>query len=724
MKSQHDGQTVTPRADKQFTIKASSAAFRILSDGLYSDKAKAVIRELSCNAYDSHVAAGRADEPFEMHLPTNVEPWFAITDFGTGISDADIYDVYTSYFTSTKSGSNDFIGQLGLGSKSPFCMVNRFTVVSRHAGIESHYEMHFDVNDVPRVNKISSTPMSDPQAATGVTIKFDVPSSDHSEFYRAANDVLSWFTVKPLQTGYQTPYMQDRSVQNLAGRDWYMLNGKDDVSAKALMGNVAYQLDAHSITGLSESEASLLSLPIVLVFGIGELEVAASRETIAYDARTIANLAAKIKQVVTEYISDIKADIASQPTEWAARNRWHKLFNTPTSHVGYYLGVLCHGEQLEWNGITISSDRLEIDLAAIYGVQPVYPVMSGNRGKIVYKTELAKTDPYTISAKDNTVLIIDDLHRGGKSRITAWLKANYLPSYANGYRAPDSPTHVFKLPAGWTVDQLAAKLKLVPKYTLSSSLPVPKSSSTKSTFAANSMFVPDANWSWKPAQVDLENGGFYVMISNREIVSPEGKTFGSVGSMVERFIGLDKSNRLGNANVKLCAFKPAVVAKVKQMPQWQNLFDVLRDIVEEVLCDADLMQLYSDVNAWKQRVNDYRVSLDRNNYTLTDPDGAMSKMIQHNEMISHKMVGADYKRAAKAAESTKYWVSCKHAVIQPEDPQIIAMWDEFKKRYPLLPLLPRYHHNDKAVSDYINIMDQHYVWYGLVHSDSDAVELK
>ena len=103
----------------QFTITASGRAFKILSDGLYSDKIRAIIRELACNARDSHVAAGNT-APWDMHLPTYDENWFSIEDFGTGMSHEDVINVYSRYFASTKTASNDFVGQLGLGSKSPF----------------------------------------------------------------------------------------------------------------------------------------------------------------------------------------------------------------------------------------------------------------------------------------------------------------------------------------------------------------------------------------------------------------------------------------------------------------------------------------------------------------------------------------------------------------------------------------------------------------------------
>jgi HSP90 family molecular chaperone len=45
-------------SNNQFTIAQTSKMFKILSDSLYSDKVMAVIRELSTNAYDAHIAAG------------------------------------------------------------------------------------------------------------------------------------------------------------------------------------------------------------------------------------------------------------------------------------------------------------------------------------------------------------------------------------------------------------------------------------------------------------------------------------------------------------------------------------------------------------------------------------------------------------------------------------------------------------------------------------------
>ena len=71
--------------ESTFNMAATAEAFQILSSNLYSNPKLAIIRELSTNAYDSHRDAGKDDEPFYLHLPTESEQFFCIRDFGTGI---------------------------------------------------------------------------------------------------------------------------------------------------------------------------------------------------------------------------------------------------------------------------------------------------------------------------------------------------------------------------------------------------------------------------------------------------------------------------------------------------------------------------------------------------------------------------------------------------------------------------------------------------------------
>ena len=135
----------------EFRIRNSAKAFNILSSGLYANKIRAIIRELSCNAIDSHVAANRSDVPFDVHLPNTLEPWFAIRDYGTGLSHEQVTSIYTTYFESTKTDSNDFIGALGLGSKSPFSYTDNFTVTAIKDGVKGIYTAFINDQGVPSI---------------------------------------------------------------------------------------------------------------------------------------------------------------------------------------------------------------------------------------------------------------------------------------------------------------------------------------------------------------------------------------------------------------------------------------------------------------------------------------------------------------------------------------------------------------------------------------------
>ena len=78
MKLEQSPQDVVLSGDfEQRDVAIGDVAFILdmFADKVYSNKERAVIRELACNAHDSHVMAGTTDVPFEVHLPTPLEPW-------------------------------------------------------------------------------------------------------------------------------------------------------------------------------------------------------------------------------------------------------------------------------------------------------------------------------------------------------------------------------------------------------------------------------------------------------------------------------------------------------------------------------------------------------------------------------------------------------------------------------------------------------------------------
>lgn len=149
--------TVCDNATQQFTIAQTPEVMELLSKGLYKDPYMAIVRELYCNAWDSHVMAGNTATPVQITVPTQLEPNFSIKDFGTGLCEEDVMTMYTTYGISTKRDSNSVIGCLGVGSKAPFAIVDEFTVISRYEGMASMYHC-YKSKGLMQITKIHSHP--------------------------------------------------------------------------------------------------------------------------------------------------------------------------------------------------------------------------------------------------------------------------------------------------------------------------------------------------------------------------------------------------------------------------------------------------------------------------------------------------------------------------------------------------------------------------------------
>ena len=183
----------------EFRIRNSAKAFNILSSGLYANKIRAIIRELSCNAVDSHVAAGKSSVPFDVHLPNQLEPWFSIRDYGTGLSHEQVTNIYTTYFESTKTNSNEFIGALGLGSKSPFSYTDNFTVTAVQNGKKGIYSAFINEQGVPSIALMMEEETTDPN---GVEVRFAVEDRyDFDKFRSEARHVYEYFKLRPVISG-------------------------------------------------------------------------------------------------------------------------------------------------------------------------------------------------------------------------------------------------------------------------------------------------------------------------------------------------------------------------------------------------------------------------------------------------------------------------------------------------------------------------------------------
>ena len=274
-----------------FKIKASAKAFSILSSGLYANKIRAIVRELSCNAVDSHVAAGKTDTPFDVHLPNDLEPWFSIRDYGTGLSHEQVTQIYTTYFESTKTASNEFIGALGLGSKSPFAYTDNFTVTAVQNGKKGIYSAFINGSGVPSIAQMMTEDTDEPN---GVEVKFSVNDRyDYSKFRDEARQVYTYFKLKPVVTGSKdfTFNLVDYDTMDIIpGVHSY----KSTHHSKAVMGNIGYPIEIPNSDKVLGELRTLLNCGLEMHFGIGELDFQASREGLSYIPQTTEAIKTKL----------------------------------------------------------------------------------------------------------------------------------------------------------------------------------------------------------------------------------------------------------------------------------------------------------------------------------------------------------------------------------------------------------------------------------------------
>lgn len=288
--------------------------FRILRGTLYSAKERALVREYYSNARDAHVDAGCPDRPVKIVLPTEISPTFTIRDFGKGLSEQDIYTVYSKYGKSTKRNSNTTIGFMGIGAKSAFCYTDTFTITSFHAGIKSVYVSVLDETDIGRIDKLYEEPC---EQETGIEISIPVQKKDIETFHKEASYILQFASPPPeINIPIETREINSKSVGFLVKE-----NPKPGTWI-AIMGGIPYILNlGHLLDDLRDGcvENMAPSCEGGLFFELGEISVAASREEVEYTPRTKAAIVRKLRLLWDGVLGELEQTLSDETVQ-----SWHK----------------------------------------------------------------------------------------------------------------------------------------------------------------------------------------------------------------------------------------------------------------------------------------------------------------------------------------------------------------------------------------------------------------
>lgn len=317
-----------------FGIKNSAAAFQLLSSGLYTNKVRAVLREIGCNGVDAHVLNGKQKTPIDVKLPNRLDNQFYIRDYGPGLSHDQIMRLYSTYFDSTKQASDDFVGGFGVGSKSPFAYTDSFTVVSRHNGIERVYAAYVNDEGMPTISTMNEeTPTDEP---SGLQVGFPVRPEDFQSFESEAREVYSGFKVQPNVLGVNLrlkDYAAKPIVEGVATlpQDNY---GSSSSEVLLNMGGVRYPLNSfaeklrNANSELTPEAQWLYGQGVEIDVPIGAVSVAASREALQYDKKTMASIPDIIHKAALRCLEELKKSLDAVDATKPAVDRAAELQKT------------------------------------------------------------------------------------------------------------------------------------------------------------------------------------------------------------------------------------------------------------------------------------------------------------------------------------------------------------------------------------------------------------
>lgn len=571
-----------------FNIETSAKAFIILSDSLYSNKIKAVIRELSTNASDSHLEKGNPERPFEVHLPTEKEPFFYVRDYGVSLTHENCMSLYQTYFKSTKTDTNDLNGCLGLGSKSPFAYSDSFMVQAYLNGVARTYAAYVGDRGVPNFDLLSEhkTDQED-----GLRVQVPVQSVDINKFHAEASSVYRFFDVKPNIIGgyiaFEEPIIKEDKY------DLYENESRNYI----VMGQIGYPIDTrqcgHEVATVLDRYRGFTGLFIKV--DIGSLDITPSRESLSYNKTTIENIKLAVNDVIKDLESYAQKEIDKEPTLHKARLKTVSLTRC---------GITSILRNITWNNLpvflNVGSQTFNIDLSIgeltkyyLYGAT----LRSSN---MVNEDSTGVQQPLVFN--QSSIVYDDDNGKFAHNKIKKYLKENRNVQKVYYYSGGDLK-HLLKILGDMEESEVVKLSELPRKHTVvtanrGGSIKCYKFDTTDLKFVQSKMSVKyqDAHYFYESKDiVRLPNSTCYISSFATLI-----KGFHGAGFDCNNFFlikpGIINSNKLAdrknwsNGAETILDYSKELLKKVKIDPN-------------EILYDSSLRS--SDANLWFSDTNEF-----------------------------------------------------------------------------------------------------------------------
>ncbi|MAH48507.1 hypothetical protein CMI37_21960, partial [Candidatus Pacearchaeota archaeon] len=343
----------------------------------YSNPSLAVVREISANALDANLEAN-ASRKVEVTVPSQLNPHFVVRDFGGGLSQDDIFGLYSKYGKSTKRDSNNYIGAFGIGKFAPLSYGNNFTVVSYHGGKKISYNVFVNEDDDTKIVKLNEVRS---HAPTGLSVEVAIADDDVDTFRDIIKNFFRFFSdeemPKFIGVGEDEKFFPDfEVVMEAKDGSWRILEDEQDYWARnhheshAIMGRVHYPLNAQNINfqameGFDDSDNQSVKKAdnlrelanqdnLYIRFPIGALKLHHSRESLEYNKNTQKEILSVLQSVREDIEAIAKEKLGDAEDLWDAKVKYAQVIN-----------ALPHGlrnifaNSFEWDGMKIDSPSID-----------------------------------------------------------------------------------------------------------------------------------------------------------------------------------------------------------------------------------------------------------------------------------------------------------------------------------------------------------------------------
>lgn len=320
---------------QKFQMAQTGHFFEVLSKTLYANGRLAVIREVLCNAWDSHIASGVMGTAVDIILNNNE---LIIRDYGSGIPHDLIHEIYCIYGNSTKKNDGNQTGGFGLGSKAPFAYSDHFTITNMHKGTKVVHAISrgsIQSDGTPERRVIIDVPTTE----QGVEVKIPIKDSrDIGVFEGYIKDVAKYGEMNVSLNGKKLPRWDlSTSTEGWIAASDEAFGVQTNSKIFVRYGNVIYPVEVNEAYANEQRivDNFLTNLPsgngwqrtrwcICFQAAPNTITVTPSRESLQITERTIETLKELFNKVKGLYAggdyNTLRTEIVTEATQYLLKN--------------------------------------------------------------------------------------------------------------------------------------------------------------------------------------------------------------------------------------------------------------------------------------------------------------------------------------------------------------------------------------------------------------------